>query len=89
MLELDNMNVQWDWGYAGGYVEAKAAVQTCDLPIDYVIATGVTHTARSFIGTSRPVCGHGTRMGWTTMVELAELMFKADCDRAAQNRVCF
>ena len=45
---LGNLDAQRDWGFAGDYVEAMWLMLQQDEPDDYVIATGETHTVRSF-----------------------------------------
>lgn len=45
---LGNLDARRDWGFAGDYVEAMWLMLQADKPDDYVIATGETHTVRSF-----------------------------------------
>jgi GDPmannose 4,6-dehydratase len=45
-LRLGNLDAQRDWGYAGDYVRAMWLMLQQDVPVDYVIATGTTHTIR-------------------------------------------
>jgi GDPmannose 4,6-dehydratase len=47
-LYLGNLDAKRDWGYAGDYVEAMWAMLQQDQPEDYVIATGETHSVRTF-----------------------------------------
>jgi GDPmannose 4,6-dehydratase len=47
-LYLGNLAAQRDWGFAGDYVEAMWMMMQADQPDDFVIATGETHTVRSF-----------------------------------------
>jgi len=47
-LSLGNLNAKRDWGYAKDYVECMWRVLQQDLPDDYVIATGESHTVREF-----------------------------------------
>lgn len=47
-FSLGNLSPQRDWGYAGDYVEAMWLMLQQEKPDDYVIATGKTHTVRSF-----------------------------------------
>jgi len=47
-LHLGNLDAQRDWGFSGDYVEAMWLMLQSDSPKDYVIATGRTHTVRSF-----------------------------------------
>ena len=45
-LALGNLDAKRDWGYARDYVEAMWMMLQRDVPEDYVIATGQTHTVR-------------------------------------------
>lgn len=47
-LYLGNLNARRDWGYAPEYVEAMWRMLQQDIPGDYVVATGRTHTVRDF-----------------------------------------
>lgn len=49
MLELGNINVARDWGWAPDYVNAMWRMLQHDQPTDYVIATGQTHKLKDFI----------------------------------------
>jgi GDPmannose 4,6-dehydratase len=48
-LFLGNLESSRDWGYAPEYVEAMWNILQQDVPEDYVIATGETHTVREFL----------------------------------------
>ncbi len=48
-LELGNLNVWRDWGWAPEYVEAMWLMLQEDSPDDYVIATGKTHSLEEFV----------------------------------------
>jgi GDPmannose 4,6-dehydratase len=47
-LHLGNLEARRDWGYAGDYVRAMWSMLQHDVPDDYVIATGRTHSVRDF-----------------------------------------
>ncbi len=47
-LKLGNLDAKRDWGYAGDYVEAMWLMLQHDMPGDYVVATGETHSVREF-----------------------------------------
>ncbi len=47
-LRLGNLNAQRDWGYAPDYVRAMALMLRQEVPQDYVVATGETHSVREF-----------------------------------------
>ena len=46
---LGNINAQRDWGHARDYVEGMWRMVQQDVADDYVLATGETHTVRSFV----------------------------------------
>ena len=48
-MRLGNLDASRDWGHAADYVEAMWLMLQQDTPNDYVIATGHTHTVRSFV----------------------------------------
>jgi GDPmannose 4,6-dehydratase len=48
-FSLGDLSPQRDWGYAGDYVQAMWLMLQQEKPEDYVIATGETHTVRSFV----------------------------------------
>ena len=47
-LELGNLNAKRDWGHALDYVRAMWLMLQQDIPDDFVVATGETHTVRVF-----------------------------------------
>jgi GDPmannose 4,6-dehydratase len=47
-LRLGNLDASRDWGYAGDYVLAMWQMLQNREPVDYVVATGETHTVREF-----------------------------------------
>ena len=48
-LELGNINITRDWGWAPDYVYAMYLIMQNEKPDDFVIATGNTHTLAEFI----------------------------------------
>jgi len=48
-LFLGNLDAKRDWGFAGDYVEAMWMMLQADVPDDYVVATGETHSVREFL----------------------------------------
>lgn len=48
-LFLGNLDAQRDWGHARDYVEGMWRILQHDVPDDYVLATGETHSVRSFV----------------------------------------
>jgi GDPmannose 4,6-dehydratase len=49
MLELGNLDAKRDWGYAPEYTDAMWRMLQQEVPEDFVIATGETHSVREFI----------------------------------------
>jgi GDPmannose 4,6-dehydratase len=45
-LRLGNLDSRRDWGYAGDYVKAMWQMLQQDVPTDYVVGTGATHSVR-------------------------------------------
>jgi GDPmannose 4,6-dehydratase len=48
-LYLGNLDARRDWGWAPEYVEAMWRMLQAEVPDDYVIATGETHSVREFL----------------------------------------
>lgn len=48
-LNLGNINVQRDWGWAPEFVDAMWRMLQLDEPEDFVVATGKTHTLQDFV----------------------------------------
>lgn len=58
-LELGNLNVYRDWGYAREYVEAMVKMVERDIPEDFVICTGKLTSLREFVEMSCKIVGIG------------------------------
>jgi GDPmannose 4,6-dehydratase len=61
-LYLGNLDSKRDWGHARDYVEGMWRMLQQDVPDDYVLATGETHTVREFVEKSFQVVG--TTIKW-------------------------
>jgi len=48
-LHLGNLNAKRDWGFAPDYVECQWLMLQQDVPDDYVIGTGESHSVRDFV----------------------------------------
>ena len=46
---LGNLDAERDWGYAPDYCEAMWMMLQQDVPTDYVVSTGKTHSIREFL----------------------------------------
>ena len=49
ILYLGNLEAKRDWGFAGDYVDAMHRMLQHEIPGDYVVATGETHSVREFL----------------------------------------
>ena len=47
-LELGNLDSYRDWGHSYDYVRAMYLINTAEIPSDYVVATGESHSVREF-----------------------------------------
>ena len=56
-VDLGNLDVKRDWGYAKDYVEAMYLMLQNDVPKDYCIGTGITHSVKEFIEEAFKVVG--------------------------------
>lgn len=56
-LELGNLEIYRDWGYAGDYVEAMQKSLQAESPHDYVIATGRLNSLRNVIEKTCEILG--------------------------------
>ncbi len=65
-LFLGNLDARRDWGYAVDYVDAMWRMLQQDVPDDYVIATGETHSVREFLDE----VGRVLDVDWQPYVEL-------------------
>ena len=63
-LRLGNLDAKRDWGFAGDYVRAMWLMLQRDVPEDYVIATGETHSVRELCEVAFAAAG----LDWTDYV---------------------
>src|SRR4051812_46295714 len=61
-LYLGNLDAKRDWGHARDYVEGMWRILQQDKPDDYVLATGETHSVRSFV--ERAFAEIGRKIAW-------------------------
>ncbi len=71
-LFLGNLDARRDWGYAGDYVEAMWLMLQQDVPDDYVVATGESHSVKEFLDVAADCCG----LDWTRYVETDTRYFR-------------
>jgi GDPmannose 4,6-dehydratase len=65
-LALGNLDARRDWGFAGDYVQAMWLMLQQDLPDDYVIATGVSHSVQELV----EVAFNHVKLDWRQYVRL-------------------
>ena len=70
-LPLGNLDARIDWGYAPDYVEAMQAIIAEELPDDYIIATGITHSVREFVGDFNKL---NKRTGWEPKTGFSQMI---------------
>ncbi len=61
-LYLGNLDARRDWGHARDYVEGMWLMMQQDLPGDYVLATGTSHSVREFV--ERAFARVGRQIEW-------------------------
>lgn len=71
-LLLGNLDARRDWGFAGDYVKAMWLMLQQDQPGDYVIATGETHTVRSFVSAAFDYVG----LEWEQFVQIDPSLYR-------------
>ena len=79
-LELGNLEIYRDWGYAGDYVEAMQESLRSDIPRDYVIATGRLNSLRDVIEKTCELLGLSRDMDSFVKIDLS-LMRPLDIER--------
>ncbi len=73
-LRLGNLEAQRDWGFAGDYVKAMWLMLQQSKPLDYVIATGETHSVKEF---AELAFGY-LDLDWKKYVVTDERLYRAD-----------
>jgi GDPmannose 4,6-dehydratase len=48
-IRLGNLDAKRDWGHAQDYVEGMWRILQCEQPDDFVLATGIMHSVRTFV----------------------------------------
>lgn len=72
-LYLGNLHAQRDWGYAKEFVEAMWLMLQQEVPDDYVIATGETHSVQDFLEVAFTSVG----LNWEDYVVIDPRLFRA------------
>jgi GDPmannose 4,6-dehydratase len=68
-LALGNLEARRDWGFAGDYVEAMWLMLQQEVPEDFVIGTGETHSVREFCEAAFGEAGMSLRWSGTGTAE--------------------
>jgi len=77
-LRLGNLSASRDWGFAGDYVRAMQLMLAQDVPADYVVGTGVTHSVEKLVDTAFRTAG----LNWRDhVVTDASFIRPAEVDR--------
>ena len=71
-LSLGNLDASRDWGFAGDYVEGMWLMLQNDMPGDWVLATGETHTVKEFVEKAFKIVD----LDWNDYVEISEKYFR-------------
>jgi GDPmannose 4,6-dehydratase len=71
-LELGNMDVKRDWGFAGEYIKAMWLMLQQDEPEDFVIATGECHSVKEFVEIAFDHAG----LDWKKHVVISEKFYR-------------
>jgi GDPmannose 4,6-dehydratase len=71
-LYLGNLDARRDWGHATDYVRAMWLMLQQDLPGDFVVATGESHSVREFLDLSANIAG----VDWKKYVEIDQRYFR-------------
>ncbi len=73
-LTLGSLDARRDWGWAPDYVDALVRAGAHEESMDYVVATGVSHSVRDFVDASF------TRVGitdWSDLVDIDQSLVRA------------
>ncbi len=71
-LLLGNLDAKRDWGFAGDYVEAMWMMLQEEVPNDFVISTGQTHSVREFC----QVAFERADLDWAKYVKIDERFYR-------------
>jgi GDPmannose 4,6-dehydratase len=71
-LQLGNIDIQRDWGWAPEYVEAMYLMLQQDTPEDFVIATGETRKLRDFVAVAFKAVG----LDWQKYTTIDQTLFR-------------
>lgn len=64
-LVIGDLNAEIDWGYAPDYIDAMYRIINCEVPQDFIVATGEKHKVLDFVKTTFEYLG----LDWERYVE--------------------
>lgn len=67
-LELGNLDIERDWGWAPEYIVPMHRMMQLDAPEDFVIATGASHTLKEFVQIAFELVG----LNWMDYVSISD-----------------
>jgi GDPmannose 4,6-dehydratase len=73
-LELGNLAARRDWGWAPDYADALHRAALAEVPGDYVIATGQSHSVEDFVRAAFEHAGVG---GWRERIDVSDDLLRA------------
>lgn len=71
-LQLGNLDIERDWGWAPDYVDGMWRVLQQDKPGDFVLASGVSHKLEDFVGRAFALAG----LDWRDHVVIDSSLFR-------------
>jgi GDPmannose 4,6-dehydratase len=72
-IRLGNIEARRDWGFAGDFVRGIWLMLQRDIPVDYILATGETHSVREFLTVAFSHVG----LRWEEWVEIDPLLVRS------------
>lgn len=72
-IYLGNLDARRDWGYAPEYMEAAWMMMQQEMPDDYVVGTGQSHSVKDFVQEAFKCAGIGD---WENYIEIDEKYYR-------------
>ncbi len=72
-IRLGNIEARRDWGFAGDFVRGIWLMLQRESPVDYILATGETHSVRDFLGVAFSHVG----LRWEEWVEIDPMLVRS------------
>ncbi len=85
-IELGDITIKKDWGFAGDYVDAMISMSMTETPRDYILATGELHTIKEFADACAQELGIGD---WEQYLSVNKnlLTRKIDCQLCGDSKL--